>query len=83
MSVNEQVREAIARIEPLPGNGPNRFTVDVKGWALSAPTRPALAAMLWDWFTNEATKERFGMIDELMDRFGARCGVEWSENGQG
>jgi hypothetical protein len=54
VSVNEQVREAIARIEPLPfSGGPNFYTVDVDGWGLSAPTRPQLAKMLWDWFNYE------------------------------
>lgn len=53
MTVNEQVREAIGRIEPLRGDGPNFFTVDVDGWGLSAPTRPALSLMLWDWFNGE------------------------------
>jgi hypothetical protein len=54
MSVNEQVREAIGRIEPLPfSDGPNFFTVDVDGWGLSAPTRPRVARMLWDWFNDK------------------------------
>jgi hypothetical protein len=53
MSVNEQVREAISRIEPLRGDGPNFYTVNVDGWNLSAPTRPQVAKMLWDWFNDE------------------------------
>ena len=54
MMVNEQVREAISRIEPLRfSDGPNFYTVDVDGWGLSAPTRPQLAKMLWDWFNGE------------------------------
>jgi hypothetical protein len=54
MSVNAQVREAIGRIEPLRfSSGPNFFTVDVDGWGLSAPTRPQVAKMLWDWFNGE------------------------------
>jgi hypothetical protein len=54
VSVNEQVREAISRIEPLPfSRGPNLYTVDVDGWGLSAPTRPQVAKMLWHWFNNE------------------------------
>jgi len=53
MTVNEQVREAIARIEPLRGDGPNFYTVDVDGWGLSAPNRPELCKMLWAWFNGE------------------------------
>ena len=52
-SVNALVREAIGRIEPLPfSDGPNFWTVDVDGWGLSAPTKPQLAKMLWDWFND-------------------------------
>ena len=53
MIVNEQVSEAIGRIEPLGGDGPNLFTVNVGGWNLSAPSRPELGKMLWDWFNDE------------------------------
>jgi len=55
--VNALVREAIGRIEPLRGSGPNLFTVDVEfegiGWGLSAPTKRELCRMLWHWFTFE------------------------------
>ena len=54
MTINEQVREAIGRIEPLRGSaGPNYFTVNVDGWNLSAPTRTQVAQMLWYWFNDE------------------------------
>lgn len=54
MSVNEKVRESIARIKPLPfSGGPNFYTVDVDGWGLSAPTKPQLSKMLWDWFNDK------------------------------
>ena len=54
MGARAQVAEAIARIETLPGDGPNRWTVDVPGWAISAPTKPKLCRMLWDWFARPA-----------------------------
>lgn len=44
------VRDAISRIGPLPGDGPNRWTVDVAGWGISAPTKRRLCLMLWQWF---------------------------------
>jgi hypothetical protein len=66
MTVNEQVREAIARIERLPwSDGPNIYTVDVDGWGLSAPTRPQLSKMLWDWFNGERP-----LIVEFWDQIG-------------
>ncbi len=46
-----RVRAAIGRIRSLPGGGPNLFTVSVKGWGLSAPTKRQLCLMLWHWFT--------------------------------
>ena len=48
--MSAQVHEAISRIEPLTGDGPNRFTADVHGWSLSAPTTRQLKRMLWEWF---------------------------------
>jgi len=63
--VNARVREAIGRIEPLPfSQGPNFWTVDVDGWGLSAPTRPHLAKMLWDWF-NDRRPVMTWIFDEL------------------
>ena len=53
MVINEQVREAIGRIRPLPAwpDGPNNWTVSVSGWSLNAPTKVKLSKMLWEWFT--------------------------------
>lgn len=70
MPVNDQVREAIGRIEPLPfSDGPNFYTVDVDGWGLSAPTKRQLAKMLWDWFNAEdrsmAASNQGGQHDPL------------------
>lgn len=45
----QQVAEAVARIKPLPGNGPNHWTVDMPGWGLSAPTKRELSLMVWAW----------------------------------
>lgn len=54
MTVNDQVREAIGRIMPLPfSNGPNFYTVDVGEWSLNAPTKAQLSKMLWEWFNSE------------------------------
>ena len=52
MVINEQVREAIGRIRPLPAwpDGPNNWTVSVSGWSLNAPTKVKLSKMLWEWF---------------------------------
>lgn len=64
----EAVREAIARIEPLPGSGPNLFTVDVDGWALSAPTTLGLNKMLWDWFNpRPSVAEHIERVEALLD----------------
>lgn len=57
-AINASVRAAIDRIEPLPGGGPNHYTVDVPDsyglkWGVSAPTRPQLARLLWHWFQPE------------------------------
>ena len=57
MELRAQVAEAVARIEPLPGDGPNLWTVRVVGWSLSAPTKPKLCRMLWDWFATPAAQE--------------------------
>jgi hypothetical protein len=66
MTVNEQVREAIGRIERLPWNdGPNFYTVDVDGWGLSAPNKQQLSKMLWDWFNGERP-----LIFEIWDQIG-------------
>jgi hypothetical protein len=68
MNVNEQVRDAINRIEPLPfSDGPNFYTVDVDGWGLSAPTRPQLSKILWEWF-NDRRPAMAWIFDEM---FGA------------
>ncbi len=41
--------DAIAEgIRPLPGDGPNRFTVNVEGWAISAPTAAETYRLLWN-----------------------------------
>jgi len=71
MTVNEQVRDAIARIEPLSGNGPNFFTVDVEGWGLSAPTTLELKKMLWDWFNPRPSMvEHIKAVEALLAAFG-------------
>lgn len=36
-------------VRPLPGDGPNRFTVDVQGWGISAPTAVETYRLLWQW----------------------------------
>ncbi len=54
----QKVAEAMARIEPLPGEGPNRWTVDVVGWGLSAPTKRKLSLMLWHWFAPDDDEPR-------------------------
>ena len=46
----QDISEADARAEgivALPGNGPNRWTVDVGEWSFSAPTAREVFAMLW------------------------------------
>jgi hypothetical protein len=62
MADRSGVREAIGRIEPLSGAGPNLWTVDVPSeggliWGLSAPTRRQLALMLWHWFQLEEPQQ--------------------------
>jgi hypothetical protein len=75
VSVNKRVREAIGRIEPLRfSRGPNFYTVDVDGWGLSAPSKPQLSKMLWDWFNDERP-----LIVAFWDQIGTRTNRE-SEN---
>lgn len=58
------VQEAIGRIEPLRGDGPNFWTVEVPGWAISAPTKEQLHRMLWDWFKSERDSGRLPKGDD-------------------
>jgi hypothetical protein len=41
------------KIRPLPGNGPNRFTVDVGFWGISAPTYRRLIRLLRLYLSEE------------------------------
>jgi hypothetical protein len=56
-AVNARVREAIAGIRPLPGNGPNRWTVEIDHGAHSAPTKRELCQMLWHIFKEPECSE--------------------------
>jgi hypothetical protein len=70
MSTEAQVREAVARIQPLPGKGPNFFTVDVEGWWISAPTTLELKKMLWDWFNpRPSVAAHIKAVEALLDSF--------------
>lgn len=68
MTAPDQVREAIARIRPLRGEGPNFYTVDVEGWGLSAPTTLELKKMLWDWFNpRPSVTEHIDTVEALLN----------------
>ena len=44
-------------VRPLPGDGPNRFTVDAEGWAISAPTAVETYRLLWNWINGPGAWE--------------------------